>query len=129
MAVYTSKEDVVLAGRSDHFGRTRHVVDAPVQLLQLAGRGGPEQRRHGLARVVEEGMRNPARHAHQVARARRSLLAGQQQVNAAVQHEDVLVLVGMHMRRHEGLHREGRMPGKTVVACLLGHIHLAKDVP
>src|SRR5690554_4158679 len=74
-------------------------------------------------------MRQTSGHADQVSAACRAFLPVKQQVDAAVNDEDVFVLIRMRMRRNEGFDGKRRMPGEAVVAGLLGNVDLPHDVP
>src|SRR5690625_3760748 len=123
------ENNVVLARDLYYLGRVRHIVDALIKLQQLACRSRPEEGMHGLAGVVVERVLNAAWHANEVASTGGLLLAGQNQVDLSIEHIDVLVLKRMGVRRYKGFFGEGCMPGKAIFARLLGHVHLAQNVP
>src|SRR5258708_15116676 len=74
-------------------------------------------------------MRLAHRQAHGVSRGRELVGAVEHELEPAFQDVEILILVGMNMRRHEGAGRKRRMPREAVFGASLRHIGLAENVP
>ena len=74
-------------------------------------------------------MRQPHRHAHEIAGIGEGGAAVEHQFELALEHVDELVLRRVDMRRHERVGRKGRVPGEGALANFLGHVGLTENVP
>src|SRR5277367_684979 len=122
----------LMLGRERHdlgWRLLRHVVDAPEEIVQTAGRRHPEQALHDPAGLVEDAVRQAHWQAHEIARIGLGAASVEHQLELTLEHVDEFVLRRMDMRRHERVGRKRRVPRERTLAHLLRHVGLPEDVP
>src|SRR6185295_3759906 len=93
--------DVVQGGEPRNLGRIGHPIDLLEEVEQLAGRRHPKQALDRLVALVEQPVHHPHRQSDELAGRGGGLLAVKNEIEAALEHVDELVLIDVNVGRHE----------------------------
>ena len=119
-----------MPGRDPHRLRDVGQIVQPVeQRPELAGGGDPEQRAGRRIGVVVVGVRDAHRHPHQIPRPRLQPVLPELEIEDAFQHVDELVLLRMHVQRHEGPGRIEGLEAEAGGALGLQEVAVPEHVP